>query len=91
VLLERAHLPLIRLQRSVALLRELLRAFRILLEQIVRLREPDQSLHQRAIVRYERLHALRERLHAKHARTRPTAAVGATRRCRRRCRRRRGR
>ena len=67
MLLERPNLPLIRLQCGVALLCEFLRTLRVLLEQVVRLREANEALHQRAVVRYERLHALCERLHAKHA------------------------
>jgi hypothetical protein len=65
--LKRAHLLLIRLQRSITLLSKFLRPFRILLQQIMRLCEPYQTFHQRPIVLYERLYALRERLHTKRS------------------------
>lgn len=46
----------------IPILRQLLRAFRVLLEQVVRLGEPHQTLNQSLVVRDKRLHACGERL-----------------------------
>ena len=73
LLFERSHLTLVRFQRGITILRELLRALRILLEQIMRLREPYKPLHQRPIIRNERLHTQRERLDAEYSRRRRRA------------------
>jgi hypothetical protein len=50
----------VRLKRIVPILRQLLRALCVLLEQIVRLRKPQQPLDQRLVVVHQRLHACRE-------------------------------
>ena len=59
-ILKRLDLLLVRLQRPITLQRQLLRPLRILLQQIMRLREPHQPLDEHPVVRDERLDTFRE-------------------------------
>ena len=52
---------LVRLECNITLLSQLLRALRVLLEQVVRLCESDKPFYQRAVVSDESLHPLYKR------------------------------